>query len=104
MGVFETKIIRITDDKYEAISSSIRTEMDWSLHDGISTNEDLINLAYDLQLIESAHGEGIPVYDEDDMYDIIERLVDVMQFDRKSVVHILDGKEITVDGNFIEYR
>lgn len=104
MEFFETKWIKITDDKYEAVSSSIRNEMDLSLHDGTSTNEDLINLAYDLQLIEAAHGEGIPVYYEDDLYDTIERLIDVMQFDRESVVDILDGNEITVDGNFIEWH
>lgn len=103
MEFFETKWIRITDDKYKTVSSFIRDEMWIKLYDDTSTNEDLINLAYDLQLIESAHGEGIPVYYEDDLYDTIERLVDVMQLDRKSVVHILDGKDIIVDGTFIKW-
>lgn len=100
MEFFETKWIRITDDKYDTVSERIRIEIEASLKDG-SSNDYIIDRAYDLQLIEMAHTEGLPVYYEDDLYGTIDRLVDVMQLDRKSVVYILDGKDITVDGNSI---
>jgi hypothetical protein len=103
MGVFKTRTIYITQDKYECASDDIREQMDLNLADG-GSNEDLINLAFDLQLIEMAHDEGVPVYDEDDMADTIARLVEVVGFDYDSVVLInLDDEEVVVDGNLREY-
>ena len=103
MRVFKKKVIYITQDKYECVSDGIRDEMERNLADG-GDNEELIDFAYDLQLIEMAHGEGVPVYDEDDMADTITRLVEVMDLEYNSVVLInLDEETVVIDGNLREY-
>lgn len=103
MGVFKTTTIYITQDKYECASDRIRDDMMRNLADG-GDNEELIGFAFDLQLIEMAHSEGVPVYDEDDMADTIARLVEVMELEYDSVVLInLDEETVVVDGNLREY-
>lgn len=103
MGVFKTRIIYITQDKYDEVSERIRDDMELNLADG-GSNEDIINLAFDLQLIEMAHTEGVPTYDEDDMADTITRLVEVMDLEYSSVVHIcINDEKIVIDGNLRQY-
>lgn len=103
MAVFKTRTIYITQDKYDFVSDLIRDTMDLNLADG-GSNEALIDLAYDLQLIEMAHKEGIRVYDADDMADTIARLVEVMELEYDSVVLInLDEEVVVIDGNFKGY-
>lgn len=103
MAVFKTRTIYITDRKHDFVSDRIREDMMRNLADG-GDNEELINLAFDLQLIEMAWSEGVPTYDEDDMADTITRLVEVMDLERNSVELIqLDEKEIIVNGDFREY-
>ena len=103
MAVFKTRTIYITDRKHDFVSDRIREDMMRNLADG-GSNEELINLAFDLQLIEMAHGEGIPTYDEDDMADTITRLVEVMELEYDSVEFIrLNEENVIVNGDFREY-
>ncbi len=99
MGVFEKIIICIADDTYDTESERIRADIELSLHDG-SSNDYIIDLAYDLQLIEMAHTEGIPVYDEDDKADTIARLTEILKCDYNSFMCTYIGKNKIVVGGF----
>ena len=102
MGVFKARTIYITDRKHDFVSDRIREDMMRNLADG-GSNEELINLAYDLQLIEMAWNEGVPTYDEDDMVDTINRLVEVMELEYNSIELIkLNEENIIVNGDFRE--
>ena len=99
MGVFEKVIICIADDTYDTESERIRKNIELSLHDG-SSNNYIIDLAYDLQLIEMAHTEGIPVYDEDDKADTIARLTEILKCDYNSFTYMYTSETKLVVGGF----
>jgi hypothetical protein len=102
MAVFKVRIIYISDRKHDFVSNRIREDMKRNLADG-GSNEELINLAFDLQLIEMAWSEGVPTYDEDDLADTITRLVEVMDFELTSVEFTrLNEKEFIINGDFRE--
>ena len=102
MKVFKTRTIYITDRKHDFVSDRIREDMARNLADG-GSNEELINLAFDLHLIDMVWSEGIQTYDEDDMADTITRLVEVMDLDRNSIEFIkLNEEEIILNGEFRE--
>lgn len=98
MGIFKTITIYITDETYDNVSECIRIDMETSLKDG-SSNDYIIDLAYDLQLIEMAHSEGIVTYDEDDKFDTLDRLTGVLKIVYSSVMwNYLNEEKIMLEG------
>ncbi len=99
MEYFKKMTICIADDTYDTVSERIRINMEASLKDG-SSNDYIIDLAYDLQLIEMAHTEGLSVYDEDDKADTIARLTEVLKCDYNSFTYMYISKNKLVVGGF----